>query len=64
MTPTERAAAAWAARLLEALLALTGCEVKPESRDKLATLRAMANESKPVEPVDYGSPFAVRSDRK
>ncbi|MFN3424874.1 MAG: hypothetical protein ACK40C_09245 [Novosphingobium meiothermophilum] len=42
MTPDERRAAAWAAKLLDSFFALTGTEPKPESRANLETLRAMA----------------------
>jgi len=42
MSAEDRQAAAWAVRLLESLLALTGCEIKPESRQHMDALRVMA----------------------
>lgn len=42
MTPDERRAAAWAAKLLDSFFALTGTEPKPENRSLFETLRAMA----------------------
>jgi len=43
MSAEERQAAVWALRLLESLLALTGCEIKPESRQHMNTLRSMGD---------------------
>lgn len=42
MSPDQRRAAQWAAKLLDGFFALTGTEPKPESRGHFETLRAMA----------------------
>ena len=42
MTREERDALRWALKLLDGFFALTGMEPKPESRESLARLRAMA----------------------
>jgi hypothetical protein len=41
MTPAQRAAIRWAVKMIDALLDLTGCVIKPESRVHLETLREM-----------------------
>lgn len=58
MTTAERKAAAWAVKLLDGMLALTGTDIKPESRAHYDELRRMAGI--PAEPIDYGSHFAAR----
>lgn len=42
MSSEERAALRWALKLLDGFFALTGMEPKPESRDNMARLRALA----------------------
>lgn len=42
MSGPERLALAWAVRLLDGLLALTGMDLKPESRVHFETLRSLS----------------------
>jgi len=41
VTAAQRAAIRWAVKMLDALLDLTGCVVRPESRAHLDALREM-----------------------
>ncbi|WP_225205059.1 hypothetical protein [Novosphingobium huizhouense] len=47
MTPAERRALRQLLKLLDALLDLTGCTLRPETREHIAALRQLAAHARP-----------------